>query len=71
MELLLKLDSVRLNNPDSMLTSTKELIKLLVKEESINIDIRINETTLALLLNLENLRLKDSEFGRDSSRKIK
>ncbi len=70
MELLLKLDSVRLNNPDYMLSSTKELIKLLVREESINID-ETNETTLALLLNLENLRLKESEFGRDSSRKIK
>ncbi len=70
-ELLIKLDSVRLNNPDSMLSATNELINLLVKKEFLNIDELTDETTLSLLLKLENLRLKDSEFGRDSSRKIK
>lgn len=70
MELLIKLDSVRLDNPDSLLSATKELIKLLVRKESINMDERTNETTLDLLLKLENLRLKVSKTGKDSSRKL-
>jgi hypothetical protein len=70
MEELIKLDSVRLNNPDIMLSATKELIALLIKKESVNINEIKNETSLDILLKLENLRLKVSEFGRDSSRKI-
>lgn len=70
MESLIKLDSVRLNNPNFLLSATKEFIELLVKKEFINIDESTNETTLTLLLKLENLRLKVSETGKDSSRKI-
>ena len=70
MESLIKLDSVRLDNSNSLLSTTKELINLLVKKESINIDESTNETPINLLLKLENLRLEVSETGKYSSRKL-
>ena len=67
---LLELDAVRLNNPDSLLSATKNFINLLVKKEIINVNESTNESILNLLLKLEKVRLEISETKKDSSRII-
>ena len=67
---LIELDAIRLNNPDSLLSATKNFINLLVKKEIINVYNSTNESILNLLLKLERIRLEISETKKDSSRII-